>query len=196
LQAKPYHPYRWASSIAISVLVGVVFIQLYPSLIKQKPAYVMDEAVKSVDKAERRNAESKIAPESPVIRTMGMQAVPARSSKTTQAGGSLSQLQQAPAPAPMPTVAPGSPASDAAGPASNRPQESEERLMMKAMSAAPTVAAKPAQQDDPQTRLKHILELLDEGKTAEAKKTYQAFKQQYPDYVIKPETARRLEKLQ
>jgi len=200
--------YPWFAGVAISILVAVVFFQLYPGSIPRQTDSVSDLPAK----VERRAAEEKKlhdaspSASAPAILD-SLQKKPSTQTEIRERE-SLDQPKDAKLAQPRPEAKTSPlPAAGGTPPAA----AGFERMEMQFMSSSPDSGAANgeqknsateagavnglAQADDAKARLEHIVELLDQGKAEAARKDWQAFKQRYPDYPVEPELASRLNKL-
>jgi hypothetical protein len=212
LHAKPYTPYRWAASIAASVIIGVLFMQLYPTLLQEQatPGVFEQHRNDAAMLAERARLRSE-PPATAHIMLRSEQEHSEVVSTTAPATLARQQKLEAAAPAEHAPVAIAvtqstDDMSDAAE--SERAFAQELRTNLAARTASPSAAnmasqAPPATTvtvqhavidstasneqkaaNDPTMQLRKIIELLDQGKQQDAETAWRQFRQQYPDYAI------------
>ena len=187
----------WFAGIAVSVLAGVLFIQLYPTSLPQQPASYLEKE----SRYETTAPVQTMSRESDALQDMPARAPEAARQNQLKPGQLLerkrSQASFSAGDSAMPLqleerAVVSSPAlktlQDTGGVSMDADLASEVRAI--APSAEKSVA-----DAEPQALLKHILELLDQGKTEDAKQAYAEFNKQYPDFKLEADIAHRLESL-
>jgi type IV secretory pathway VirB10-like protein len=208
---EPQSPRRskltpWFAGIAASVLVGVLFIRLYPTALPPHPASYLEEEIRSEHAPATQSMARESVPQAPAD-SDALRDTPAKAPEAAR----LNQYKKSPpgelkraapdsslgkaapvSPEREKSETPASPALNAAGSSSATVEEADMALDMQtpAPESASHKAAPEAQAD-----LEHIIELLEQGKTEDAKRAYQEFRRLYPDYIIEPATTARLENL-
>ncbi len=208
---EPQSPRRsrltpWFAGVAVSLLVGVLFIRLYPTELTPRPASYLEEEIRSEHAPASQSVAREPVPHAPSV-SDALRDVPAKAPEAAR----LNQVKQSSQLREFKRAAPGSSPGEAAPVSPER--EKSEATVSPALDAAGRSAANVEEADmaldmqtpaepagqkaelEAQASLEHIIELLDQGKTEDAKKAYAAFRQQYPDYKFEPAINDRLEKL-
>lgn len=201
----------WFAGIAVSVVVGVLFMQLYPTQIAQRSEHFTKPAntAEQLAPGESDTFETELAAPSAGV-PVAPQGMAVQAPEVRRLDSS-SSMQDRPAAERKQTAAPPARAADSASSNAlasepvNAPRigyqdaaKAEKQIKKNRLTEelAPVAASTAKEkQNAASMQLAHIIELLEQGNTVAAKKAYQEFKQQHPDYLIAPETTERLEQL-
>lgn len=183
--------YRWFAGIAASVIVGVLFLQLYPDTLMHRPVVSSPEEAKT-DKARlEQMAESELAEMEPAPASMSAQA-PARRSPATATSIEKDQISDAVAIS-VTAKKEKSIAGRSLLKSYAKPSSTFSDAETNNHPATPQLLSRSKADSSPEQMLEQIQSYIKQGELDKARDILKQLKQRYPDFAIRPELLEKLD---